>query len=113
MQTLLIMYLVIGALVVLIAIPLIRRMVPPNGFYGFRVPQTLNDPATWYAVNAHLGRRLIWDGVLMIAAAVVCYRIPGMGKDSYAWTILAVLVVAMGYTVVSSIRYLRSLGRKS
>ena len=48
----------------LISIPLILRVVPPNGVYGFRNSTTLSSKAIWYPANAFAG----W--ALLVAAAV-------------------------------------------
>jgi len=112
MLALLRMYVIIGVLFVLISVPLIRRSVPPNRWYGFRVRQTLENPEIWYAVNAHMGRRMIWVGILLAVTAMACYVVPGMTKDVYAWIILAVLVVSLAFVVASSVRYMLSLGRR-
>ena len=48
METILVLYAGIGLLLILVAIPLIRKKIKPNHLYGFRVPQTLNDPDVWY-----------------------------------------------------------------
>jgi uncharacterized membrane protein len=74
METLLVLYMILGLLMVMLAVPLIKRKVKPNGLYGFRVPQTLSDPEMWYAVNAHFGRRLLVTGVATTLAALLLYR---------------------------------------
>jgi hypothetical protein len=38
------LYVAGGALLTAISVPLIQKRIPPNPWYGFRVPQTLNDP---------------------------------------------------------------------
>jgi len=38
-----------------LALPLMRRRVRPNRFYGFRTPTTLKDERLWYEVNAKTG----------------------------------------------------------
>ena len=45
----------IPILFVLLSIPLILKMIPPNLFYGIRSKSTLNDTATWYSVNNYVG----------------------------------------------------------
>jgi len=41
-------------------VPLALRLVPPNGWYGFRLPGALIDVQSWYEVNALGGKQ---DGV--------------------------------------------------
>jgi uncharacterized membrane protein len=112
MATILILYVVIGLLMVALAVPLIKRKVKPNGLYGFRVPQTLNDPLVWYAVNAHFGRRLLVTGVATPLAALLLYPLPGLDVDSYAWALLAVFVLFFGVGLVQSWRYMQAMERK-
>ena len=113
MQTILILYVVVGLLSAVIAVPLIKGKVKPNGLYGFRVPQTLNDPVVWYAVNAHFGWRLLVAGIATTLAALLFYPLPGLDVDSYAWALLAVFVLFFGVGVVQSWRYMNALTRSS
>ena len=46
-----------GLLLAGLSIPLIRRRVKPNRFYGFRTPQTLSDERIWYDANAYAGHQ--------------------------------------------------------
>lgn len=112
METILVLYAVIGLLSVVVAVPLIKGKVKPNALYGFRVPQTLNDPAVWYAVNAHFGRRLLLTGLATALAAALLYTVPGLDVDSYAWALLAVFGVCFGVGVVQSWRYMKALERQ-
>jgi uncharacterized membrane protein len=56
-----------------LGIPLLRRKVPPNWFYGFRTPSTLRDEPLWYEVNARTGADMIAVGVVLAALAPVLY----------------------------------------
>ncbi len=62
----------VGLLFIVMALPLIRRRVPPYGLYGVRIPATLADEGVWYAVNAQSGRdlRLLGAVVVVLALAV-------------------------------------------
>jgi hypothetical protein len=113
METILILYVVIGLLMVVLALPLIKGKVKPNGLYGFRVPQTLSDPDVWYAVNAHFGRRLVVTGIATTVAALLLYRLPGLDGDSYAWALLTVFALFFGVGLAQSWRYMNTLTRSS
>ena len=60
-----------GVLIAALAIPMIRRRVPPNGLYGLRVPATFADEWVWYEANAQSGRDLFWLGVLLTLLAIL------------------------------------------
>lgn len=47
------------------ALPLLFRAVPPNRFFGFRLPGTASSPELWYDINA-LGAKLF------IFSMVIC-----------------------------------------
>ena len=61
----------LGPVLILMSIPLIFRWVPPNRFFGFRIPATLKNESVWYDVNAGSGRLFLVLGVLMVALEFV------------------------------------------
>jgi uncharacterized membrane protein len=63
-----------GPLLVLLAIPLWARRVPPNRFYGVRTRTTFSDEALWYEINARSGRDLALAAALFTVANVVFDR---------------------------------------
>jgi uncharacterized membrane protein len=115
MSTLLIVYIGSGLLLILVSLPLLWGKIPPNPLYGFRVRATLENPAIWYPANRFAAKRLIWTGTLVIMAALLLYAIPGLSLDGYALGCLAVLLLALAFTMVQCFGYLRTLthsGRK-
>ena len=55
----------IGPLLIILSIPMILRWVPPNRFYGFRIPATCANQSVWYDANALCGRHMLVLGLLM------------------------------------------------
>jgi len=92
-----------GLLLVVLAVPLIRRRVPPNGWYGLRVHATFADEWVWYEANAKSGRDLMILGVLQILLALGLPMVPGLSKKAYvradvvALTIGALLSAGVGW----------------
>src|SRR6186997_1123438 len=89
----------VGLVFVALAIPLIRRRVPPNSLYGLRVPATFADEGVWYEANARSGRDLLRLGLVLIVLALVL-PVTGIAVDVYAlaWsavTVVGTLVVAI------------------
>ena len=60
-----------AVLLILLAVPLWMRMVPPNRFYGVRTRATLSDEQRWYAVNASSGFDLLASGIVLLAGILV------------------------------------------
>jgi hypothetical protein len=109
MLLLLIMYIVSGLFLAALAVPLIKLRVPPNGLYGFRLRPTIDNPETWYRVNALAGRYLLATGLAVTLAAIILYFVPGLTVDSYALLCLAVVAVMVTMTIVQCVRLLRSI----
>ncbi len=106
--TMLVMQICASLVLIVLSIPLIRRMVPPNMWYGFRVPRTLRDPVVWYEANAYSGKCLLAAGLVIVAASVSLYFVPTLDGPTYA---TACAVVALGVLAVAVILSLRFLGR--
>ena len=109
MTTLLVMYVIFGALLAGLAVPLLLDKVPPNGWYGFRVPSTLYNPDLWYKVNRYMARWLLAAGIVTMVGAIGLTFVPGLSVDAYAWLCLLVFSAAFLPGLVLSFRYLRRL----
>lgn len=57
-------------LLIALSVPLIRRRVGPNRFYGFRTPTTLKDERLWYEVNAKAGLDLLAVGSVLALVTI-------------------------------------------
>ena len=56
----------IGPVLIVFSIPLIFRWIPPNRFFGLRVPATRGDRSVWYDANALVGRHMVALGLVMV-----------------------------------------------
>lgn len=48
-----------------LAIPLIRKKVKINSWYGIRIPQTMDNEKVWYQVNEIMGKYIFVFGMLI------------------------------------------------
>lgn len=87
------LFMATGALMIALAIPLMRRRVKPNSLYGLRIPATFADDWVWYEANARSGRDLLILGCVLAATALVLFLIPGVTADLLAGISAAVAVV--------------------
>ena len=101
-----------GVLLVAISIPLIKRRVKPNHWYGFRTPRTLKGPNVWYPANEFGARRMLWVGVAWIAAAVIFYFIPDLSFVAYVSAVGAVAIIGTIIMVIQSLAFIRQLPEK-
>ena len=111
MTTILILYLVVGTLLIVVALPLLQGKIPPNPWYGFRLPSTLNDPRIWYATNTYFAKRLIVAGACTAFSAIALYYVRGLTIDRYAWLCLGAFSLVFVVGLVQSVRYMKSLAR--
>ena len=99
----------LSVLVILLAIPLARRRIPPNRWYGFRVPATFADREVWFATNAQAGRDLIALGVLLIVAALALPLLTPLLSPQLQLFLYAIVLVAG--SIVITVRGLRLASR--
>src|SRR5262245_3787189 len=59
-----------GLCFILAGLPLYYRKVPPNRWYGFRLPKTLGDERIWYAANQTAGFDLFLAGLVILLTAL-------------------------------------------
>ena len=64
------LWLLAGIGLIVAGYPLMIRRVPPNHWYGFRVPKTLRDPYVWYEANHVAGRDLLLAGLAVLLATL-------------------------------------------
>jgi len=90
-------HILIGFLLMGIGMPLVWGVVPPNPWYGLRIPQTLSDPAIWYPANAYAGRLLVTTGILMILVSLILPHVKKLTRSGYilTWTIIMILSLAV------------------
>ena len=46
---------ILGLNFIILSLPLVLKIVPPNSFLGVRTPKTFNSIETWYTVNFYAG----------------------------------------------------------
>lgn len=67
----------VSVLLMALAVPLMRRRVPPNHTYGLRVRATLADPEVWYEANAASGRDLFGLGAVLLVVSLTVPWVAG------------------------------------
>lgn len=87
----------------LISIPLILRLVPPNGVYGFRTSLTRSSPDIWYAAN-------VFSGWALLAAAVISgVTLLMLPETAKRWSLMATFLLPILAAVAASFLYLERL----
>jgi hypothetical protein len=66
----------IAFLIILVSLPLIKRKIKMNGFYGVRIKKSYESEKNWYNINAYGGKQLTFWSIPLIIAGIVCFFIP-------------------------------------
>jgi uncharacterized membrane protein len=100
-----------GMLLLVVGVPLARRAIGPNRWYGYRIQATLENERVWYGVNAQTGRHLVVIGALLILCGLV-----GLGalnaprqQEMLVAICVVILVLGLGYSIVSGYRTAREM----
>ncbi len=101
--------LILDAVCIIVAVPLVLRKVPRNVVYGFRVRATLDDDFVWYEANAYFGRLFIISS-LVSALLIIFLYFSGLIPESYFLNVsIAVLALPLLIPVVMTFRYIKSI----
>lgn len=105
-----ILYTAVGVLFIGLAVPLIKRRIPPNQLYGFRTAATLASEEVWYAANEYSGRQLRLLGAVILAAIPLLLLLQ---VEEILFTIIMTVLLLGGVavTVIHSFIYLHRLKR--
>ncbi len=97
-----------GLLLVLVSIPLIRRKVARNRWYGVQIPKAFASEANWYAINAVGGQWMAGAGILLaLAGAFVLFSPPTTLAGVLIASLAPVPLVLL--TLVPVLRFARTL----
>ena len=102
----------IGLLSMVVGLPLACRRVPPNRWYGIRLPATLADEFVWYETNATSGRDLMMLGAVVAGVAFFLPRVATVSAAQYAGLCSGVLAVGSSAMVVRGWRLANRLLRE-
>ena len=105
-------FVAIGLLSIVIGLPLARRRVPPNRWYGLRLPATFADEYVWYETNAAGGRDLMVLGAIVAGVALILTQLATLSAAQYAGLCSGVFVVGSSAMMVRGWRLANRLLRE-
>lgn len=110
MLTSLIAFFIIGIFFSGLSIPLIRKKVKMNSWYGIRVPQAMEREIVWYEVNAIMGRYLFAFGLFVSVISLQFMLHPLEYEYQMVYFLLGILIlgtilfVKLSYSTATRIR---------
>jgi hypothetical protein len=105
MLTSLITFFITGLIFSILSIPLIKRKVKMNNWYGIRLPQTMENENVWYDVNEKVGRYIFFFGLLICTLSLLFYFYPVIDEVYTIFILLAVLIGGSILLIALSIKY--------
>lgn len=94
-----------GLLLTALCVPLWLRKIPPNGWYGVRIPASFRSDEAWYELNAYGGRLLTLGGVILAALGAAGFWLHEEQLEAYAYAVLAAtMVVTLVPTILVVLR---------
>ena len=85
---------ILGAVILLVSLPLVKGLIPGNRLYGFRMRKAFESEENWYAVNTFGGRSLMHCALPLFLVGTASFFISFKGKD------VLIFVVALAPMVV-------------
>lgn len=95
----------VGVFLMFVGLPMMLRRIPPNGFFGLRVPATFKDTEVWYDANAASGRDMLLFGIFVVLFSLVPPLFGWSGETHWlAWS----LVIGVGAVLTSVLGWRRA-----
>jgi len=101
------LFLVSGLVILALSIPLIRRAVPMNQYYGFRVREAFASNDRWYAINEYSARVLAKWSMLPMGSGIAGFFLPGEWFVEYACVATLLLACSAAIPMLLTFRWIR------
>ena len=79
----------VPVVVIVLSIPLILGIVPPNYLYGFRIPRTMASADAWYPANRVSGIAMALAGLIWVTSDLLAPSAADGTVRAIGWTALA------------------------
>ncbi|HVU16104.1 MAG TPA: SdpI family protein [Candidatus Didemnitutus sp.] len=108
MNPVVIVHLIAAVLAIAAAVPLIRRKVKMNDWYGVRIPASFASEDAWFDINHYGGRLLLFWGLTIAGTATVGAFLEKKEWITYNWVALVVIVGGLAVVIAKIYGYARA-----
>ncbi len=92
-------------LVIGLSVPLIKRKIKRNQWYGVRIPEAFKSEERWLELNEYGGRLLLYWGILLGLTSMVGLTLAERYWIVYSFSALGVILGGLGIVVLLIFRY--------
>lgn len=78
-------FIIPSVLILLLSIPLVAGVIPPNRYYGFRTVKAMLDSQVWYRVNRVCGVLLFVSSALYLVLCGLLINAPSVNDHFELW----------------------------
>lgn len=85
----------VGLLITILCIPLVKRKIKMNGWYGMRIPKSFKSEENWYKINEYGGKLFIYWSIPILLIGIISLFLPALGEKEITILSLAPLLVIL------------------
>lgn len=100
----------LGLLFIFLSLPLIYDKIPPNRWYGFRLPKSFRSTENWYAINRYGGKALAGWSFVLFLTGILKLLFP-VNVENEPWGLLWIVGPLLVFCIAPLIQTLRYTSR--
>lgn len=70
----------VGLLIIILNIPLTKKKIKMNRWYGMRIPKSFESEENWYKINEYGGKIFIYWSIPIILIGIISLFLPPLGN---------------------------------
>jgi hypothetical protein len=103
---------ILNLIIIVIALPLIFRFVPPNYWYGFRINATIRNKKIWYLINEFFGWGMTISSIISMVIILFLFNYQYIPPIIYMNINIAMVLIPQTITLLLTISYLNHVLEK-
>lgn len=105
-------WLLTGTLSILLSLPLIKRRIPRNSFYGMRFPQSYQFDEAWFKINTFGGKQMLQWSLAIIATGTLTLFLPLQTHPARALFLGFTPLIFILIPILQTWRFAKSLSKR-